>query len=134
MRIVRVEDRDRGQVLGSAVGVADGWWRRLRGLLGRPGLQEGEGLLLTPCRAVHMLGMRFAIDVAFLAGDGRVVAVYDSLPPSGSTKWHREARHALELPAGTLARMGTVAGHRLAWSPVALTTHAVEPTGMGASR
>ena len=40
---------------------------RARGLLGRDGI-EGA-LLLAPCRSVHSFGMRFAIDVAFCAGD-----------------------------------------------------------------
>jgi hypothetical protein len=43
------------------VAVADRWWPRFRGLLGRDRLPEGEGLLLTPCRSIHMLGMRFPL-------------------------------------------------------------------------
>jgi uncharacterized membrane protein (UPF0127 family) len=73
--------------------------------------------MLSPCRAVHMLGMRFTLDVAFLASDGQVVATYPDLAPGGRTRWHRDARHALELPAGTLARTGTLPGHILTWTP-----------------
>ena len=35
-------------------------------MLGRPAPRPGEGLLLTPCSSVHMYGMRFPLDVAFL--------------------------------------------------------------------
>ncbi len=35
-------------------------------MLGRPAPKAGEGLLLTPCQSVHMYGMRFPLDVAFL--------------------------------------------------------------------
>ena len=107
----------RGTVVGRRVRVADGWWSRLRGLLGRPPLAEGEGLLLTPCTSVHMFGMKYPIDVAFLDPDGRVVAAYHRLPPGGRSRWHRDARSALELPAGTLAGLGIAEGEMLTWGP-----------------
>ena len=107
------ENVTRRSVLGTRLRVADTWWRRLRGLAGAKGLEAGEGLLLDPCRAVHMFGMQFPIDVAFLTRDGAVVAVYPSLAPGARTGYHREARSALELPAGTLAATGTVPGDRI---------------------
>lgn len=110
MRYVRAVNRTRGLELGRRVGVADRWWLRLRGLLGRRGLPAGQGLLLHPCRAVHMLGMRFPLDVAFLDSTGAVVALYHDLRPGARTRWHRRAINALELPAGTLAATGTAEG------------------------
>ena len=86
------------------VEVARGWWGRARGLLGRRELPAGYGLLLQPCSAIHTLGMRFALDVVFLDGQGRVVRQFHRVPP------HRllirggpGAVAALELPAGTLS-------------------------------
>lgn len=101
--------------------VADGWWTRLRGLLGRPELGDGEGLLLSPCRSVHSWGMRYPIDVVFIDGDGRAVALYPALPPRRRTAWHGDARQALELPAGVIERSGTVAGDLLRIEPSELT-------------
>ncbi len=57
-----------------------------------------------------MIGMRFALDVAFLDGQGLVVARYCDLPPGARTRWHRAAVAALELPAGTLEASGTIEG------------------------
>jgi uncharacterized membrane protein (UPF0127 family) len=74
--------------------------------------------MLTPCRSVHMFGMRYPIDVAFLDRHGVVVATYSGLPPGAGTPWHRRARHALELPDGALAATGTSVGDRLSWSQV----------------
>ncbi|MEW5926420.1 MAG: DUF192 domain-containing protein [Gemmatimonadota bacterium] len=115
---LHVVNRTRGAVLGEHVALADRWWLRMRGLLGRPRIEEGQGMLLTPCTAVHMRGMRYPLDVAILARDGRVVAVYPSLPPGGRTAWRHPGGHAaLELPAGTLGSTGTAPGDVLAWSP-----------------
>jgi uncharacterized membrane protein (UPF0127 family) len=120
MRRVRVVNRSRGAILGDRVAVADRWWPRFRGLLGRDCLPAGEGLLLTPCRSIHMLGMRFPLDAAFLDASGRVVALYPGLAPGRATRWHRGAQAALELPAGTLAATGTGEGDLLETTPSAL--------------
>lgn len=118
MTELRVVNRTRGSTLGDRVALADRWWLRMRGLLGRPPIAEGEGMLLAPCTAVHMRGMRYPLDVAILAADGRVVAVYAGLGPGERTRWrHPGARCTLELPAGTLRRTGTAEGDVLAWSP-----------------
>lgn len=105
---------DRDAVLAERAGVADRYWTRLVGLMGRPGLPEGHGLWIEPCNSVHMFFVRFPIDVVFAGADGRVVAVEHGLRPWRATRIHRGARVALELPAGTAARTGTVAGDRLA--------------------
>ena len=110
MHWVRAVNVARSCTLGERVGVADRWWLRLRGLSGKASLPAGEGLLLSPCRAVHMMGMKFPLDIVFLDSVNRVVATYERLAPGRRTRWHREARSALELPAGTLAATGTLAG------------------------
>jgi len=117
MRTLRVTNTRRGVLLGSQVKLAERWWARLRGFLGRPAPKAGEGLLLTPCRAVHTYGMRFSLDVVFLDRDGVVVALYERMAPASRTKMEPGAWHALELPAGAIAATGTVPGDRIAWSP-----------------
>ena len=117
MRLLRVVNTGRDRELGTRIGLADGWLGRLRGMLARAAPTPGEGLLLTPCRSVHMYGMRFSLDIAFLDANRSIVAAYRSLPPGSRTRWHRNAVHALELPAGTLEDSGTVIGDVLAWAP-----------------
>lgn len=116
MRLLRVVNTRQNSELGTRVGLADGWLSRLRGMLARPSPAAGEGLLLTPCRSVHMYGMRFALDVVFLDKRGKVVAIYPSLLPGSRTHWHRDAVHALELPVGALRGSGTAVGDVLTWS------------------
>jgi uncharacterized membrane protein (UPF0127 family) len=116
MTLVQVLNVTRGSVLGARVEVADRWWLRLRGLYGRPPLVPGEGLLSLPCSRVRVRGASRPVDVALLAGDGEVVAVYHSLPPGGYTHRHARARSALLLPAGMLRGSGTREGDLVAWS------------------
>jgi uncharacterized membrane protein (UPF0127 family) len=84
----------------------------MKGLLGRSGLDVGEGLLIRPASSIHMFFMRFAIDAVFLDRSLRVVGVAADLRP-WRIAWRRGARAVLELPAGEAARRGLGVGDRL---------------------
>jgi len=92
--------------------MADRPWSRMRGLLGRGGLEEGEGLFLKPCGSVHTLFMRFPIDVVFLDRELSVLAVRPAVPPWRTAR-ARGAKVTLELAAGEAARLGIQPGMRL---------------------
>ena len=101
-----------GVVLASHVEAATDSRGRRRGLLGRDNLADGHALVLAPCSAVHTWFMRFPIDIAFAARDGRVVKTVANVAPwrmSGSLR----AFATIELPAGALAVSGVKAGDHL---------------------
>ena len=114
---VAVTDTRTGALLASRVRVARTPLARLRGLLGRPPLEAGEGLLIEPCNGVHMFLMRYAIDVAFLDRQWRVVEVRRGLRPWRVVPWVRRTHAVLELGAGTLDRAGVQAGDVLVSEP-----------------
>ena len=91
--------------------MADHWWDRARGVLGRPALPSGQGILLSPCSSVHGFGMVRPIDVAFLDQAGTIVKL-GQLRPMGLS-WHRHAAQVLELAAGDIQRLGLQIGQRL---------------------
>jgi uncharacterized membrane protein (UPF0127 family) len=86
---------------------------RRRGLLGRTRLESGEGIYLVPCKWIHMFGMKFPIDVAFLGRDGRVLAVQHGLKPNRLSRLVLRADGVLELPVGTLEASHTAVGDRV---------------------
>ena len=83
---------------------------RRRGLLGRDQIDNDEGMYIVPTQWIHMFGMRFAIDVAFLDGDGRVLHIHHHLKPNRLSRIVWRAEGALELAAGTLEVTGTTIG------------------------
>ena len=98
------------------VRVASRFLPRLRGLLARPPLRTEpviEALLITRCPSVHTLFMRYAIDVAYLDTCGTIVRCVDRLVPWRASFGGHRAAYALELPAGSLARLGVRPGDRL---------------------
>lgn len=108
----------RGTTIAERLDIADTFFKRLRGLMGRRELPEGEGLLLTACNAIHTFGMRFPIDVLFLDENHGVVHAIHALGPRRIGGPVRTARYAVELPAGTIARSRTEVGDRVAKVPV----------------
>lgn len=109
---MQVRDSRHTQVVTSLI-VASGFYSRLRGLIGRAGLAAGEGLLLTPCRAVHTFGMRFPIDLLFIDHQGQVVAVIKNLKPNRYSGYFGAASAVLELAAGEADRYVIAVGDRL---------------------
>jgi uncharacterized membrane protein (UPF0127 family) len=109
----RLENRRNGFRLAERLMIAFDSPSRRKGLLGRAGLEPGTALVIAPCNAIHTWFMRFAIDVAFIAHDGRIVKARTSLRPWRiAAAWG--ASSVIELPAGTLARFDTRAGDQLA--------------------
>jgi uncharacterized membrane protein (UPF0127 family) len=104
---VIVQNADRGSVLGTAIEVAETSSKRAKGLLGRDHLATGEGLLFKHCSSLHTFFMRFAIDIAYIAKNGRVLKIAHSVPPFRICAAPLRAHYALELPAGSLAASHT---------------------------
>ncbi|RJG05325.1 DUF192 domain-containing protein [Noviherbaspirillum cavernae] len=104
----------RDECLVPRVWNATGFWDRMRGLLGRPQLQPGEGMLIDECRLVHTFGMHYDLDLAFLDRRGQVRKLVSHLSPSrmmGSFPAHT----TLELAPGTLTGMKLKKGDVLTW-------------------
>ena len=108
VRLVRPD----GRVVCERCLVAARPLRRMRGLLGRRDLPQGEGILLRPAGSIHTFFMRFSIDVVFLSEAGVVLCIAAAVRP-----WRiavcRGARSALELAAGESERHGLEVGQTL---------------------
>jgi uncharacterized protein len=96
-----------------AVWVAESPFQRLLGLAGPAGVPAGRGLLIPGCASIHTLGMRVAIDVAFVEWPpARVCAVLGLSEAVGPLRRARlagrAARHTavIEAQAGTLRALG----------------------------
>ncbi|MDA0206702.1 MAG: DUF192 domain-containing protein [Acidobacteria bacterium] len=107
-----VRNTTKGTELGDNVSLAGTGKTRNKGLLGRDGLDAGEGLWIRPCEAIHMFFMRFAIDAVFIDKKKRVTKIAANLKPwrlSASLRAHS----VVELPAGTAQRTNTERGDQL---------------------
>lgn len=103
-----------GRVVCEHCEVARTAFARMRGLLGRKGLEPGHGLLIVRTSSIHTAFMGFAMDAVFLDKDFRVRAVVPAIVPFRAS-WKRGSRSVLELAAGEAARVGLAEGSCLSW-------------------
>jgi uncharacterized protein len=110
-----MNDRTRSAV-ALEVEIAANRAARRRGLLGRESLGITEGLLLSPCMAVHTAFMRFPIDVIFIDRDGRAVRIARDVSPWRIAVCLR-GKAVIELAAGTAAAADIRVGDLLYLAP-----------------
>lgn len=116
-QFLRAHNLTRQTEIGARIELAGTAARRNKGLLGRTGLQPGEGLWIVPCEAVHTFAMQFAIDLLYLDKALRVVKVRHAVRP-GRISGALRAHSVLELPAGAIAATGTQRGDQLSFERV----------------
>lgn len=102
MKLVTVTIPEKAVTVGSRIGLADTSMSRLFGLLGKPGLDPGSGLLIRPSSGVHTMGMSFPIDVVSLDRELRVLKVWRKLVPWRFTSVSLKTHSVLELAPGQI--------------------------------
>ncbi len=93
--------------------VADTFFRRLKGLLGRRELPVGRGMLLKPANSIHTIGMKFAIDVLFLDRNGIILKIIDNMPSGRISPLIAGAKCVIETAGGELALKAPAVGDKL---------------------
>lgn len=100
----------RGDEVLASLEQANGRRARRRGLIGRSELSGA--LHIEPARAVHTIGVKFPIDVAFLDGDGVVIDMV-TMKPYRLGRPRLASRSVIEAQAGAFGRWVLRTGDRL---------------------
>ena len=119
------KNTSRGTTLADRLENGASFWAKFMGLMGRASLPSGHGLWLPGENGIHMLFMRFPIDVVFVSppADGasgvrRVISARRAVPPWRGVVWYvGGAKGVLELPVGTIEATGTAVGDEIAIDP-----------------
>lgn len=102
-----------GQILTENVEVADSFFSRFMGLMFRKKIDADYALHIKPCNQIHMLNMRFAIDVIYLSDSGKVVKIDENVKPNKICKAVKDAKSVLEMSCGAAAEFGIREGDTL---------------------
>ena len=94
----------RDEMLIGHVEVARKMMERMKGLLGRSSLGDGRAMLIMRCGSIHTIGMRFSIDVVFIARSGEIKRIVRGLPAGRFYSGCFGASMTLEFEAGCLPR------------------------------
>lgn len=114
---LKVRNSRNGVLLTTHAGIANTSELRRRGLLKHTSLEEGDGLWIVPCEAVHCFGMKFAIDVLYLNKQKKILKIRPNMGKN-RISFCLTAHSVLELPAGTVERTGTQVGDELEFEKI----------------
>ena len=109
---LRIRNLTKDTLLADRADIADTSAKRRTGLLKHTGLEPGEGLWISPCEAVHTIGMKFPIDVLFLDRKRKVLKIKHGMPRTRMAV-RLFAHSVLELPSGRATECKTAPGDQL---------------------
>ena len=116
MKTVVLQSLKNQAVIADKCFVASGFFDRLKGLIGRRVLPEGEAMFFPACNDVHMWFMSIPIDVIFVrqTTDKRrfeVTSVRASARPWRLLPMRdSKAHHTFELPSGLASKLSILPG------------------------
>ena len=110
---MRVLNVTQNTLIADNARLADTFVSRLVGLLNRRSLAPQEALVITRCQSIHMLFMRFAIDVIFLDRNFVVVGLTPAIKPFRLSPLFLSSYYAVEAPVKTIASTRTRLGDQL---------------------
>ncbi len=110
---MKAVNASKSTIIASNLKEARGFFSRLKGLVGKSILGDGEGLWMARCRAIHTFGMRFPIDVVFLDRDFIVKMAVKSVLPCRTVVSCLSAKSVIELPEGTIERTQVQIGDKI---------------------
>lgn len=90
------------------ISIADTFWTRFKGLMGKTSeqIENMGGLLIKPCSQIHTFFMKAPIDVVYLSKDWKVVYIDESVQPFKCCKSVKGAKCLVEFPEGMVKELG----------------------------
>lgn len=107
---MKIINQSKQTLIAARAELADTAVSRLVGLLGRSSLPEGQAMVITQCRSIHMLFMKFPIDVIFVDRQDRVVGLVEGIKPFALSPYFWRSSYVVEAPCGTIKRSRTAVG------------------------
>ena len=102
----RIVIKKNSQIITDNAHCADNFFTRFKGLMFVKGIDDNYALHITPCNQIHMLNMRFALDVIYLDKDNRIVTVDENVQPGRICKTVKQSKSVIEMKAGAAEKFG----------------------------
>lgn len=103
-KLIRLITKENEVVLENVV-IADRFFSRLKGLMGKNTIEDEEGLLIRPCNSIHTFFMKFNLDIAFIDNNFMVLEIYRDLAPNKLSKIYKKSKFVIESKTGSLNKL-----------------------------
>jgi len=99
---MKLINKTRDKILAENLIVADNFFSRSKGLLGKKSLPDNEALLIIPCSSIHSFFMKFEFDAVFLNKKNEIVYIIQGMQAWRTSKICLEAHSVIELSSGKI--------------------------------
>lgn len=100
--IMKIINKKNNKIIADNLKIADNFFSRAKGLLGRTGLNKGEALKIIPCNCIHSFFMKFRFDAVFINKNNEVVSLIEDMQPGKVSSLYSSAYSVIELPSGVI--------------------------------
>jgi len=107
---MKLINKNNGKILADNLKIADSFFKRLKGLLGRNSFNKGEGLHIISCSSIHSFFMKFRFDAIFLNKNNEIVYLIQNMPAWRVSEICFSAYSVVELPSGIIKETETSVG------------------------
>lgn len=111
--MVQLMNKTKNQSLLARLEVAESFFARGKGLLGREKLDPDQGLWIKPCNNIHTFFMKFSIDCVFIDKQMKVQKVVANVSPWRLVGPVWKAYSVIELPSGFTSKASIEVGDQL---------------------
>jgi uncharacterized membrane protein (UPF0127 family) len=107
---MKLINKKNNKILASKIKVANNFFSRSKGLLGRTKMEDEEALHIIPCSSIHSFFMKFNFDAVFLDKSNKVIHIIENMPAWRTSKICLLGHSVIELPAGVIKNTETSVG------------------------
>lgn len=95
---------EKNQVLFKNAVMTTNFFDRLIGLVGKSKIEEDQALCIKPCNSIHMLFMRFSIDVIFIDSSSKVIGLIEDFKPWRVSGLVKNSKAVIEMPCHSIKK------------------------------
>jgi uncharacterized protein len=110
---MKIINETKNIILAENAILAETFFKRIKGLLGRKFLGDKEALIIKPCNSIHTFFMAFPIDVLFVDKNNRVIKVIISFQPFRLSPICTSSAYVIECAPGVSSPDKVEVGDRL---------------------
>lgn len=112
-KLYKIQNEDKAQLLIEKLEIAESFFARGKGLLGRKLLDTNSALWIKPCNNIHTFFMNFAIDVIFVNKKMEIVKIASDTKPYKIVGPFWKSSSVIETAAGCAQKWNLQVGDQL---------------------
>jgi uncharacterized membrane protein (UPF0127 family) len=110
---IKIKNITKNNNIASEGFLADNFYMRLKGLIGKKTLGANGAICIKPCKSIHTFFMGFDIDAIFIDEKGGVCEIVRNIKPYRVSKYVFKAKYVIEILGGNAHKLKIELGDKI---------------------